>query len=131
MTKDVLLFTEISKEFFNVSKLMGFWLQNKYKEEYSLERDKPLNQIYYENYLICSKILSYLKTDVFKGIFFKILQKKHFNKIYADIQKFEQIRNQIKPEYCRITLDQILAQDTGNYDFVKQQIEKFAGLKNE
>lgn len=70
--------------FFDFAYYLSFWASNKVEEEYTTMADKTKNQIYHENYLLCSHIISMIESDENRSFFVNIIEWKLGEQIHGD-----------------------------------------------
>jgi hypothetical protein len=128
-TLDMKFFCQQSTIFLAFAQVFSVWNKNKVQQGYTSFRTKPLGQISYENYVLGNELLRYLgqKEDV--PYFIQVVQDKHYNLVFQDIQDYKKKEAQIPLKYKMQTLQQLLPRpDYSLPDEVRRKIWSLANL---
>lgn len=109
MTLDIKYFCQQSMTFLNFAQVFSKWNMNKVQEGYTSFRTKPLDQICYENHVLGMELIRYIE-DTKEEIpyFIRVIEDKHFNDVYKDIQKYRAKEAQIALKYKTASLINLL-----------------------
>lgn len=109
MTLDMKYFCQQSTIFLSFAQVFSRWNMNKVQEGYSSFRTKPLDQICYENYVLGLELMSYIG-DTKREIpyFIRVIEDKHFDDVYKDIERYKRKEGQIASKYKMASLQNLL-----------------------
>lgn len=122
-------FCQQSMIFMNFAMIFSKWNINQVQEGYSLTRTKTYQQLNHENFLLGKELLWFLgeKDDV--PYFIKIIQDKHYNDVFAALEKYKRKEETIEAKYKSITLQQLVdIPDFSVSDPIRTTIWKKANL---
>lgn len=109
MTLDMKYFCQQSTIFLSFAQVFSRWNMNKVQEGYTSFRTKPLNQIYHENYILGMELIKYIgdtKQEI--PYFIRVIEDKHFDDVYKDIERFKRKEAQIQAKYKMAALQNLL-----------------------
>ncbi len=112
-----------NKSFFELSKLLALWCKNRTQLDYASHRDKTLNQIHYENWLLSREIYKQFDNNETKSYFSGILQWKFSQNLTEDINKDQNFINNLPYSIKNISLDNLRpTEDFSKDDFVRKMV---------
>lgn len=129
-TSHVCKWAEEARTLLKFQRLMSCYLMNKIQETNpAAQRTKVYEQIYHENFILGKEIAFYFEKQ-FPGVEVGIFKQKYEASIYKDISKYGHLVDDIKPEYKKMTLADIMYDKKQNTvpDTVRNMIFGKAGL---
>lgn len=110
LTTDIKYFCQQSTIFLSFAQVFSQWSINKVHQVYESFRTRPLNQIFYENFILCTELMKYVAIEEEQEVpyFIKVIIGKHSSDILLDIENFKRRENQIQASYKTATLQTLL-----------------------
>lgn len=89
ITLDLKFFCQQTMIWISFARVFSRWNMNKVQQNYTSFQKKTLAQIKYENWVLGKELITYLgeKKDV--PYYIQVVQQKHYNDVYRDLQAFE------------------------------------------
>ena len=132
-SKRIAAFHHSCKTFLKFIRIMAAWFLNKIEENDKHQKVKVYEQIYHENHVLGTELLKYFEEKEGANLVeIKVFAERYMEDVAKDVKKYDHLKSDIKPEYKRMRLTDIIFDDKYKNapDTVRGMIFGRAGLNS-